>query len=470
MGKSWINLLGLLLVVVSLANCGGGGDSSTGTGSGASSTSSPISGVITGFGSVFINGVEYETGSAEISTDDNAGATESDLDIGMVVTIEGSIDDNGTTGTATAIHYEEQLKGPLAGTVDTANQTFSVFGQTVAYDDLTTLGTLDLTTLVDGDLLEISGFRQSDGSLYATRIEKEDSSSNYKVQGLVSSLDTSAQTFQIGALTINYASAEFKKMAESDLVNDLSVRVKGATSNYDSGTTTFTVSEVKSKKIEFDSDDEGTDGSVEGFISSFTSAEDFEVNGISVLTNAETEFNDGSEGNLALNVRVKVKGTYNSDGVLVAEKVKVHLPSNYGVESTVTAVDLGAGTVTVLGVVFEVNNQTKMEDDSSAEVRFFDLADINVGDWVKIRAFERTASEYVASRIKRDDDDGDDPEIKGVVSSVGGSNFVIMGVTISVDGSTSYSGISGIGDISVDDVLEVEMTDGLLALSVELED
>ena len=109
-----------LAIASTLAGCGGSSTSAippsvptVPTPPTSSATTTQITGVITGFGSVFINGVEYETDSAEVSTDDNAGASETDLHVGMVITLNGEVNEDGITGNASSIHYDEQLKGPL---------------------------------------------------------------------------------------------------------------------------------------------------------------------------------------------------------------------------------------------------------------------------------------------------------------------------------------------------------------------
>ncbi len=70
-----------------LQACGGGGGGSSAPAPTPTSTTPPpdpvsssftTQGVITAFGSVFVNGVEYETDSSEIESDDNV-ATEGDL-------------------------------------------------------------------------------------------------------------------------------------------------------------------------------------------------------------------------------------------------------------------------------------------------------------------------------------------------------------------------------------------------------
>ena len=87
---------------VMVAACGGGGgggggeDPSGGIDRGGSTLAQ---GPINGFGSVVVNGVHYATSGATITIDDQPGA-ESDLRVGQVVRVEGTVDAGGTTGTA----------------------------------------------------------------------------------------------------------------------------------------------------------------------------------------------------------------------------------------------------------------------------------------------------------------------------------------------------------------------------------
>ena len=71
----------LILTSTVLVACGG---SSTGDNAGTVVSR----GIITGFGSVFVNGIKFKTTGASISVDDEAG-NESSLRVGMIVTVKG---------------------------------------------------------------------------------------------------------------------------------------------------------------------------------------------------------------------------------------------------------------------------------------------------------------------------------------------------------------------------------------------
>src|SRR3569832_2749065 len=105
-----------------LAACTGDGTQTAGGGIGVTGVSQ---GPITGSGSIFVNGVEFDTSGATILRD-GATVTQNDLRIGMVVTVDGSI--NGSSGTAATVTNAKELEGP--NSQKTKANTLTVLGQT----------------------------------------------------------------------------------------------------------------------------------------------------------------------------------------------------------------------------------------------------------------------------------------------------------------------------------------------------
>ncbi|HKK51694.1 MAG TPA: DUF5666 domain-containing protein, partial [Myxococcota bacterium] len=101
--------LGLLLAGLAGAAlaCGAGGEGSVADTGGMSGTG--ISqGPITAFGSIFVNGVEWDLSEATVVVND-APTTESELRLGMVVRVEGSFDDDGASGRALSVAFDAEL-------------------------------------------------------------------------------------------------------------------------------------------------------------------------------------------------------------------------------------------------------------------------------------------------------------------------------------------------------------------------
>ena len=302
----------LIIIPIALAGCGSS-DVNSGTGTSV--------GPITGFGSVFVNGVEFSTTGTSITKEGNS-SDESELRIGMVVTVHGSFDDSGRTGAASRIDYFDNLKGPIQN-IDSGAQTILVMGQTVKVDagtrfqsNVTGVPVAGLSDLQAGNVIEVSGLPQADGSILATYVELKSQSctpgSEYEVKGTVSNLD--ASTFQINNLTVDYSNAV---LPSGGLSNGMFVEVK-TTDCYNGGVM------IASKVERRDSDHFGDDGShreLEGFITRYASATDFDVNGHPVSTTDSTRYEHGTAANLALNVRVEVEGTLDANGVLIARQI-----------------------------------------------------------------------------------------------------------------------------------------------------
>ena len=63
-------------------------------------TSQHTVGQITAFGSIYVNGVEFETAGASYEVDDALASSDDALAVGMVVKVEGAVNADGATGTA----------------------------------------------------------------------------------------------------------------------------------------------------------------------------------------------------------------------------------------------------------------------------------------------------------------------------------------------------------------------------------
>ena len=169
-------LVALSVALVGVAGCGGGGGSDVVGGIGG--TGKIASGTITGFGSIFVNGVEYNVDDASIEVDDSS-ASESDLRVGMVVTVTGTVSDS--TGTASSVVYDNEVEGPVTGlaglTTGATTRSFTVMGTDVVIDATGTVFDdsspgFAFDTIDNGDVVEVSGFFGSLGVLQATYIQR----------------------------------------------------------------------------------------------------------------------------------------------------------------------------------------------------------------------------------------------------------------------------------------------------------
>jgi hypothetical protein len=435
-------LLGACLAgALLLAGCGGGGGGASsaginGGGAPVAPTSAFAKGTITGFGSIFVNGVEYSTSGAQFRIDDNPGV-ESDLRVGQVVAIQGTINSNGTTGTATTVTFNNEVEGPVSA-LDRLLGTFTVLGQTVrvnattTYDDSSLAG--GLAVLNNGDVVEVTGFRNGvaaggAGEIVATRIQRRTGgiASPFEVTGKVSNLVGS--TFNIGFLGVSFAGVV---PTDGTLANDGCAEVKG-TSFTQAGLLVATSVEVKSCGFAATS---GARGEIEGIITVFRSAADFDIGGQTINTTASTTIvTNGLAGGLRANIKVEAEGSFNASGVLVATKVEIKPETELRLLGNIQALSATAGTVVVNGVTIQLSLVTRYEDKSSARVTSFDFADLRTGDYVEIRGFAGAVANTIQGVILERDDNDTRHELQGFASNVSDPTLVILGVTANTTGA-----------------------------------
>lgn len=297
-----------------LTSCGPGQVAGIeGSGAPASVTAT---GPVTGFGSIFVNGVEYNTTGAQFQIDDQPGM-ESQLAIGEIVTVTGTLNADNVTGTATQVTFSGNALGPVTS-VSAPTDTFVVLGQTVAVTRTTTfdpnIQPAGIAGITSGARVEVSGFPDSSGQILASRIQLASASTSLRVAGVVQGLDASTSAFQINALSVDYSGAVLN--GTSTLANGSLVEVAGSSLSAGGALLASAVTVLPNRGGAPDSR-----GEVEGVITVFTSISDFVVNGQHVTTNASTQFNLNGIP-LGVNVRVEVEGSFDSSGTLVATSVE----------------------------------------------------------------------------------------------------------------------------------------------------
>ena len=424
----------LLAAAAALVACGGGSGMSGTTPSGSAPVMS--TGTITGFGSIYVNGVHFKTTSATIRKNGQVVA-QSALKVGEIARIKGSENHSDGTGSADSVDVDESVAGPIA-TINTTLNTLTVLGQTVKIDAGTSFSSdvkpADITGLNMNDFVEVSGLIGADGTITATRIDRAASTgTTLQVLGTLASIDTAAHTFMINALKVNYSAANLTGFSSGQPANGDLVEVQGMT--FDSATTTLTATRVDKQMSDQEQAGDHRDMEHEGLITRFVSATDFDVAGAAVTTTSATVYRNGTPADLALNVKVEVEGSPNSSNVVVADVISFHRNGGVELQSTVTAVT--ASTLTVLGVEITVTSSTRFEDRSSAQVEMFSLSNVSVGDTVDVHGFESPAGsgKLVATRLDRQPA-STEVEVSGPFTAGTSPQFMAFGITVDASSAT----------------------------------
>jgi hypothetical protein len=439
MKQNPIYMISAALLIAACGGGGGGGEQVAGIdGRGAPSAVGVVSlGTITGFGSVIVNGQTFNTSSATFTIDGQQG-TQSDLSVGDVVLIEGTIT-NGGAPVASNVTFDDAVEGPISG-IDLAAQTLTVLGQLVRVDAATSfdddISPKSLEGLSVDEVVEVSGFLLADGSIGATRIERKAPGGKLELTGTVS--NAGATTFEINGFVVDYGAAMLSSFPNGAPENGQRVEAKG---------NSLVNGELVATEVEFKGGqfgDDGDEAEVEGYITVFNSASDFAVEGVRVTTNAQTTYENGTSGELALNRKVEVEGEINASGVLVAESVEFKPTGELRIESLVE--DVQANQLTVLGITIAVNAATRFEDDSDADLEIFNLSNVAIGDYVEIRGYDDGGT--VTATLLERDEFGGDVALRGFVDSIAEPNFVILDVTIATDAGTSFTDNDGVTDLT----------------------
>lgn len=478
--KKLSQLIAITLSGGILAACGGGGG-----GESVSSSSTPSAvttssvGTITGFGSVYVNGVKFETDATEYLVDNEDAFDDSALAVGMKVKVIGTINDDGITGHARKIIYDDEVEGPIdAGSFDSVDAntvTFTVFGLPVrahakrtVYEDGAAF-----ETLAEGQVIEVSGY--FDGNeVIASRIENNTSAGDrFELKGTVSVYDgnritvslvngTDAGPFNIdpGAV-LEIPPDPIGQFIELKLVSSGSDLLVVKIESHDGNLLDDSDDDVHMQGILTDDDNNG-----------------FEVNGIPLRFNADTGFSpDSLENRLAAGMEVCVEGKMNN-GVMVVDELeskesdieieaRILDISSSSAKSGSLTLDLGNGqALTVLTdntTLFKDSSSFDLDDDGS-----FDLGELAAGsDFVEVQVYRDETGKLIATRIKRQDP-GQKTALKAAVEAFEPGSFVTMlGIGIAVGPATEYEmndkssndATGFFGALSIGDTLEVEDAD-----------
>lgn len=431
-----------LLAALSLTGCGGsGGPSGDFAGIDRTGATAIALGPVTGFGSVFVNGVRYDTSHATFMIDGRNG-TQNELDVGDVVTVAGMLDSNGLAGTADTVTFDDNVEGPIAA-LDASAGTLVVLGQTVIVDADTSfddsIRPASLAGLAVGDVVEVSGLVASDGSIRATRIESRAMVQELELTGVVASHNAAVKRFNINAEIVDYSAAMLQNFPTGTVADGQLVEVKGATVT--GGALAATRVELKTGAVAADA---GAHAEVEGLITRYVSAADFSVAGVAVTANPQTTFSGGSAADLGLDVRVEVEGTVSAGAVVAASKVDIRRDSGVRLTAQVDSVNTTAGSFVMLGVTVKVDTLTRIEDQSSQQLRPFALANLSSGDYVEVRGVELPvgSGEVLATRLERENLDTR-VELRGLVQTVAAPALSVLNVQVSTGASTAFRDASG---------------------------
>lgn len=445
--KNWRAPAVSLVATTLLAACGGGG------GAGATVSPASVAGVVSGSAGALTVGGAAMTISGPVTVNGKTG-TISDVQPGDVIVASTTRQTAGLTSfTATAADVLIEVESSISS-IDLANSTLVVAGQTVRVDALTrlyddnsddTYSSLTLADFVVGNYVEVSGARQESGAILATRIERkrlragQPGYTGIELYGDIAGLDSVLRTFTIGSLTIDYSTAS----VEGALADGIRVEVHGTLNG-----TTLTASRVEVKRLE---GNRRAEVEVEGPVSDLDSV----TQTFTALGYRVSYAGARVRGTLINGARIEVEGSFDATdaNLIIAREVKVKHNrggdgrANGEVKGALAAIDVAAGTFDIGSTGFFVDANTVFDrDDSDAS-----LANLAVGDYVEVKFLSTNvqAGRVYATKVEFEDKSDDDNrvgefEVEGsitaFVATPGSRQLTINGYVVTPSDTARYYG------------------------------
>lgn len=371
------NSLGAIALFLSLASCGPGPQAGGGIG-GTGHIASVVSGPITGFGSVFVSGYEYDTGPTSMMVDGKPGS-QRDLKKGMIVRLNATLTERYETNetlerTARTLLYEDTVDGRVQS-VAPDGSSLIVLGQTVTISTKTNVDASipggNILNLMHGrDLVRISGFVTGEGMIKGTFIglktfDIKNETSDNEVKGFVKNHKADQKTFEIGALTIDYRNAVLNDMPgqSHDVWDGLLVDVVGKqVSSGDSGSSGVRLTATLVWPEGLGTED-SADSKVEGIVTQVRSPGDFFLGNLHVLTSVDTIFEGGAPDDILVGAHLEVHGPL-VGGLVKATKVELEESE---IKGTVTQV-LSSGDFFLGSLHVQTNVSTIFEGGTLNDV------------------------------------------------------------------------------------------------------
>jgi hypothetical protein len=341
---------------------------------------------------ITVNGIKFNISQASINLDGQTGSQDQ-IKLGQIVTITADYNSDGTA-TASLLTYDDSLQGPV-DSVNVQGKSLVVLGQTILVDSETLFDGVTLETVEVGQILEVSGLSNAQGQWQASYIGLSDQGiTEFDTLGVVSDLDAAAMTFKVNGLAVDYSQVRELNEVQQWLANDAFINLYGTMTQANDGSPVLLAAEIESEETMMG--DDGDLREIEGLITSAFTDGKFEVSGVTVIINEQTEFDFGDASLLVVDALVEVEGTVNSDGTITAEYLFVEPENLIEVAAVIEAIDVENNTLTIMGKTFTLNDSTLITNDDMGEMddeewnedwdeddyqEYFNEGDMDLGDF-----------------------------------------------------------------------------------------
>jgi hypothetical protein len=349
-------------------------------GGGIGGTGIISSGVVTGFGSIVVNGSKFDTSTAaviingeQIGVGDES--VQNNLDIGRVVTVEGTGILDDINAKAVRVIYQDNVRGPIESMqdIDATTKEIEILGQIVIVNVITKFKETQFDSLAVDDVVAVSGYLDDNEIIRATFLEKiGDINPTFEVIGFVKNLNSVLNSFMINDLKVDYSSIA-GDLPQGIPAEGLFVEVEGRLA---------AGGELLAANLEIADElggDDGDEVEVMGFVTEVISENGiikFKIGNQEVHVDPDPQvviYVDGSPNDIAPGQKLEAEGSL-EDGILVADEIEFWEPDQIEVEGVVTEVDLSGDPIK-----FTISNQDGSQVvEADTDTTIFE--DVNPGE------------------------------------------------------------------------------------------
>ncbi|MDO6442777.1 DUF5666 domain-containing protein [Marinobacter sp. 2_MG-2023] len=401
-------------------------------------------GPVSGFGSVFVNGIEFDTdGIRDRGVEGNDGIdSERILHEGMILRVDGEWR-HDDTGTASSMAYDDTLRGTVSNLATGSNDdqiTFEIHGQPVFADRQTVFDEQSRANLENGDFVRVSAWRQPDGVFRASYIGVNFGAfgdSAIELEGPVDAGSVGGGQFKMNGQIIKFDDLSFVEgLTSGDLQSGVYFEVEG---DLDLASDAVVAARIQPNDFRrYQPSDKNI--YMAGPVSSdyIFNERTFGLNGMTIQVTAGAELvgielEDINEGLL-----VQVEGESVGSNLVLASQI-LALDSDAEIRGVIDTVDPGADRLYIGGVGVQITPRTIISDDEAEErLTINDLIPGAGAIQVGVAGLQKEdidGTVYVeAINIQRElgvEPDGT-YELEGVLdmSGVSFSSITVLGVTI----------------------------------------
>ncbi|MFO7600160.1 MAG: DUF5666 domain-containing protein [Candidatus Desulfacyla sp.] len=434
-------LMSLWVIAALQVGCSGGGEIVAGGGIGGTGVTVVSVGTVTGFGSVIVNGVAFDTTGAEVFVENLSKGTGNSavlqhLSAGMVVRVEGSFAEDGSAS-ADRVFFSNYLKGVVESIseLDSISKQAVILGQTILINDRTVFHNVNPVSIAAGMVLEVSGYDDDLGRIFATYVNKVADSlpldGRVEIKGVVQDVIPPLQSFKIRQLTVDYSGADLGGLGGNALEAGQLVKIIGRPETPNQLVAESIDLEEEFGSRAFDVVD------LEGIITQAGAPGEFGIGRYTIRVDQATSFINLTPQDLNPGTRVVVHGALTDRVILAAQ---ILLPERIRIESNVSSIDFDNKSLVLEGLEPARVFATETTRILGIESVFDDIAP---GNHVRVLG-RRTGSDILASSIVVTPTN-DSVNLAGPVDTVSQPIIVILGIEVdtSLIPSDEFKGVGG---------------------------